>query len=234
MNRKKLQIIFTTHSEYALNPLPPEAIWACVNGKAIQGKLDILSLRSLTGDVNSELVIYVEDIFAKEWVLAMLRCDDDIAVDAIDIYAMGGDGTAVNANKYHNQDPSRVNDSICVLDGDSRQEESRDDCIFRLPGEAPELLIFYEILDRIDMCSGMLAVRCMQKYTDAEKFKEVLLGVRNTNRDHHLLFSQIGERLGFINEEVIRTAFLQTWCEVYNVQVNEFVSSIKEYLPKSR
>ena len=63
--RKNIQVIFTTHSEYALAPLPANAVWAAVDGTAIQGKLDIKSLRSLTGEVNSELIIYVEDEFVR-------------------------------------------------------------------------------------------------------------------------------------------------------------------------
>lgn len=36
-NRKNVQVIFTTHSEYAIAPLPAEAVWAAVDGTAIQG-----------------------------------------------------------------------------------------------------------------------------------------------------------------------------------------------------
>jgi AAA15 family ATPase/GTPase len=65
-DRKNIQVIFTTHSQYAINPLPAKAVWAAIDGSAIQGKLDIRSLRSITGEINSELVIYVEDEFAKK------------------------------------------------------------------------------------------------------------------------------------------------------------------------
>ena len=44
--RKNLQIIFTTHSDYALEPLPGEAIWSCVQGRLQQGKLSIETLQS--------------------------------------------------------------------------------------------------------------------------------------------------------------------------------------------
>lgn len=94
---------------YAIAPLPSIAIWAALNGSAIQGKLDIHSLRSITGEINSKLVIYVEDEFTKKWVEAILRKDDSVALDAIELYAMGGDGTAVNANKYHNIKHKAVN-----------------------------------------------------------------------------------------------------------------------------
>jgi predicted ATPase len=33
--RKKAQIVFTTHSESALDALPPKAIWACIDGNSV-------------------------------------------------------------------------------------------------------------------------------------------------------------------------------------------------------
>lgn len=232
-DRKSIQVIFTTHSEYAIAPLPSNAIWAALNGSAIQGKLDIHSLRSITGEINSELVIYVEDEFAKKWVEAILRTDNSIALDAIEIYAMGGDGTAVKANKYHNMDPSSLVTSICIIDGDSKQTESDIEKVFRLPGEAPELKVFDEIVDKIDESSGLLAVRCMRKFDEANWVKEVILSVSNTNRDHHLIYSQIGEKLGFIDENVIRDAFLATWSEKYIDIAQNIISKIRNYLPKT-
>ena len=44
----------------------------------------------------------------------MLRADESIALDAIEVYAMGGDGTAVTANKYHHSDPSTSVNSISL------------------------------------------------------------------------------------------------------------------------
>ena len=31
--KRRIQSIFTTHSDYALTPLPPEAIWASIDGR---------------------------------------------------------------------------------------------------------------------------------------------------------------------------------------------------------
>lgn len=232
-NRKSIQVIFTTHSEYAIAPLPATAVWASVDGTAIQGKLDIRSLRSLTGEVNSELVIYVEDEFAKKWVDAILRSDSTVAFDAIEVYAMGGDGTAVKANTYHNSDPSSTVKSICIIDGDSQQKDNNDERVFRLPGEAPELYVFDEIIDKLDECSAILAVRCMRKYEDAKTVREIVEDVGNTNRDHHLLFGQIGERVGFVDENIIQDAFLTTWCEKYSDEAKSFLLKIESYLPRA-
>lgn len=231
-DRKNIQVIFTTHSEYAIAPLPAEGVWAAVDGTAIQGKLDIHSLRSLTGEVNSKLVVYTEDEFAKEWVKAILRSDASIASDAIEVYAMGGDGTAVNANKYHNLDPSSKTKSICVLDGDSRQKDNADEYIYRLPGEVPELCVFNQILDQLDRCSGVLSVRFMRRFADQEFVKNIIEEIANTNHDHHLIYNQIGERVGFVNENIIRGAFLSTWCEEYPDEIEKFLKPLRDIIPK--
>lgn len=42
--RKSIQSIFTTHSEDALMPLPSEAIWSSIDGKARQGRVSIEAL----------------------------------------------------------------------------------------------------------------------------------------------------------------------------------------------
>ena len=230
-DRKKVQVVFTTHSEYAIAPLPADAVWAAVDGTAIQGKLDIHSLRSLTGEINSELVIYTEDEFAKKWVEAMLRSDKSVAFEAVEIYAMGGDGTAINANKYHNNDPSSKVKSVCIIDGDSKQKDDDGKKVYRLPGEAPELYVFDQVVDKLDESSGLLAVRFMHEYKEAEEIKNAIIEISTTNRDHHLLFSQIGERVGFVDENIIIDSFLSTWCEKYKSDVEKFLKKIKDDLP---
>lgn len=231
--RKKLQVIFTTHSEYAIKSLPSSAIWASINGKAAQGKLTIESLRTFNGESKAQLIIYVEDDFAKDWLLHVFRHTENIALNSIDIYPMNGENGAVQANKYHNQDPSNKIKSICILDGDSRYEESETDLIFKLPGEAPEIFIFYGIKDFLDKCSSKIAIRCGLVYEDSKKIENIIKDVANTTMDHHNLFSQIGKKLVAINENIIRSAFLATWCEEYQEEMEVIVDKIKIHLPKS-
>ena len=51
--RKNIQIIFTTHSDYAISVLPSEAIWACVEGQLQQGMLSIEALRVISGRIDT-------------------------------------------------------------------------------------------------------------------------------------------------------------------------------------
>lgn len=232
-DRKKIQVIFTTHSEYAIDVLPGNAIWASLNGEAVQGKLTIESLKTFTGETKAQLIIYVEDEFAKSWVLQMLRHAKGIELEGIEIYSMHGDSSAINANKYHNQDPSNNIKSICILDGDSEHLENEEDLIYKLPGEAPETYILNNIIDVLDKCSAKIAMRCNLEYKYSNKVESVIHEVSMTNLDHHTLFSQIGEKLLFINENIVREAFLSTWCEEYSNEVAEFLNKINEKLPKN-
>ncbi|MEU6696568.1 AAA family ATPase [Pseudonocardia sp. NPDC046786] len=86
--RKKIQVIFTTHSEDALRSLPDDAVWAALDGRVQQGKLDIEALRAITGNVDSRLVVFVEDEFAKDWIETCLRYLGDVAMDAIEVHPL--------------------------------------------------------------------------------------------------------------------------------------------------
>lgn len=225
--RKNIQAIFTTHSNDALVPLPAEAIWASINGRVFQGKLDIGSLRAITGQIDARLAIFCEDDFAAAWIRAMLRSRKDIAVDAIEVHPMAGDGTAVSINRSHNQNPARRFPSVCILDGDSRQGECAAERVYRLPGAAPEAYVFDRCIEATAE-HGRLAVRLNQPFADTANVLRLVQEERRTNRDAHLLFTQIAERLGFMPADVVREAFFATWNDAYpnerDALLNQFVT----------
>ncbi|MFZ5101933.1 AAA family ATPase [Enterobacter roggenkampii] len=229
--RKKIQTIFTTHSNDALIPLPSEAIWASVNGELYQGKLDVKSLRAISGQINSRLIIFVEDKFAAMWVRTILSFMPNVAMDAISIHAMKGDGTAVRVHQNHNQDPSVQQPSLCIIDGDSLQDESSSALIYRLPGEGPESTVYNYALDNIDDIAGELAVQLLKPFEYHTQLRGKMTSVRNTNRDYHLLFSQLGRAIGFVSEVRVKEAFLTQWCERNQEYIDALYASIEEYLP---
>lgn len=230
--RKNSQAIFTTHSNDALLPLPAKAIWSATNNKFFQGKLDVKSLRAITGQVNAKLAIFVEDEFAKMWVESCIASDLDIIYDEVQVHKMEGDGIAVLVNKYHNLNPTSSHKSICIIDGDSQQLESEDDKVYRLPGEFPETYIYDELLEKInsetDSVIGELTVALHRKFEDQNLVKSILNEVRITNRDYHLLFSQVGKKLGFISEIVVKSAFLNIWKREFPQEVESINSFIKQ------
>ena len=229
--RRKIQVIFTTHSNDALKPLPDKAIWAAANGHLYQGKLDIGSLRAISGQIDSQLVVFVEDSFARTWVEEILRSLCGVAMDAISVHAMEGDGTAVRVHRDHNIDPSVPQPSICLIDGDSRQQDSATDSIYRLPGESPESYIYDKVVEKLDEVSGELAVALLRPYEEEARVAEIVRSVRNTNRDPHVLYSQVGKRLGLIPEARVREAFISLWARTFPDEVQSITQPFMDKIP---
>lgn len=230
-NRKKAQAIFTTHSNDALKPLPSKAIWVATQDRLFQGKLDIHSLRAITGQIDAKLVIFVEDRFAAQWITAILRQYPNIAIDHVEVHAMEGDGTAVAMNRYHNNNPAIDKPSVCIIDGDSQQQSSENDLVFRLPGESPESFVFEEVLEAWDQVGGKLAVALLQRFENAVDVRRICDEVRLSNIDPHLIFSQIGEKLGLIPADTVSQAFTTQWAHAYPTQSKSVIAGFIDKIP---
>ena len=230
-HRKKSQVIFTTHSDDALTPLPNKAIWAAMSNTAFQGKLDIDSLRIITGQIESQLAIFVEDKFAKTWLEAIIRHAQGISRDQIEVYAMEGDSVAANMNKFHNADPSAPYRSICFIDGDSNVDDSDEDKVYRLHGGVPESYVYNRVLDNFDEIGGQLCISLLQPFEKTDSVKEILLDVKLTTQDPHLLFSKVGRKLGFLPQSTIEAAFASLWAQIYSEEASEITDLIRKNLP---
>jgi predicted ATPase len=229
--RKSCQVIFTTHSNDALDPLPSDAIWAAYNGEVLQGKLDIRALRTITGQIEASLAVFVEDRFSELMVMTALR-HAGVELDAVKVHSMGGFDPAVTVNAQHNRDPTASFKSVCLVDGDRRSDVNLEAKVFALPGDqAPEAHVFQRVLQVLDQEAARLAVS-MQLPTDAQdRVKSVVQELNMTNRDIHLIFSQIGEALDFTAEETVQTAFLAIWAQNYPDEVDELLSGFRDELP---
>ncbi|MFP2895070.1 AAA family ATPase [Myxococcus sp. AB056] len=232
--RKKVQAIFTTHSNDALKPLPSDAIWASLDGKVFQGKLDIHALRTITGQIEAKLAIFTEDTFASDWVMAMLRSQKDIAVDHVEVHSMAGDGTAVKINENHNKNPAISFSSVCFIDGDSQQKTSDEGRVYRLPGECPEEYVYDQVMAVLENKAGILAVALHMDYEDQQWVSDVVRSVRHTNMDPHLLFSQVGRQLRLLAAETVRRAFLSVWASSYPEEVKSLLAPLRDVLPAER
>lgn len=213
--RKSIQTIFTTHSDYALTALPNEAIWASIEGKLRQGKLSVESLRAVSGRVEKKLAIFVEDVFAKNWVDVILRETLGAAYDQVEVHAVHGDGNAVKIHRGHMSNPAVKFKSLCVIDGDSEQAEDSAAGVIRLPGKQPELSVFDGVRSRLDQDLAVLTVSCQRAPEAQERVSGVIEEVARTNRDPHLLFNQIGMKIGFVPEAIVRGAFLALWVRAH-------------------
>ncbi len=211
-NRKKIQVIFTTHSDIAIDPLPREAVWASVDGKLQQGKLSVEATRAISGRVDRKVSVFTEDNFAELWVRIMLnRCIGE-KTRQVGIFGLSGDSIAVNTHKSHQSNPAIETDSVCVLDGDSSFTEDIDSGIFKLPGGQPENYIYSFASERLDTAAGLLAAYCQYDPTRQSDFKQAVIKIQNTTDDPHLYFSKLGIELGFISEDVVKRAFITYWC----------------------
>lgn len=209
--RKALQAVFTTHSDYALSPLPNEAIWACIDGKLKQGKLSVAALRAVSGRVDKKLAIFVEDEFAKHWVDSILRERLGIGYEQLEVHAVAGDGNAVSTHRGHTQNPSIQFKSLCIIDGDSKQPDDEASGIIRLPGTQPELTVFESIHKNLAQYLAVLTVSCQRAPEAQEQVRQAMEEVIHTNRDPHLLFNQLGIKIGFVSESIVRGAFFALW-----------------------
>jgi predicted ATPase len=228
--RKNLQVVFTTHSDYALAPLPSEAIWACLDGKLQQGKLSVEILRAVSGHIDKRLAIFVEDEFAKAWVEAILREALHDYIDEIGIYAVSGDGNAVKVHAGHISNPAVSFRSICFIDGDSKQKDDHDRGVFRLPGLIPESTVFNSVLANLDKNIALLTIACQRSPGKQVLVADEIRKVSRTNRDPHLLFNQVGLRIGLVSETIVRGAFLSIWIQDNMAEIEKIVAPITKAL----
>jgi AAA domain, putative AbiEii toxin, Type IV TA system len=211
--RRKIQVIFTTHSEYALHPLPSEAVWSTLNGRLIQGRLSVESLRALAGRIDKRLAVFTEDLFAQRWLEAVLREGLGERFEEVGVYQVGGDGEAVRIHLAHNENPSIGFESVCFIDGDSKQTDDEASSIFRLPGQSPELCVFDTVKSTLQKNAAILTAACQRPLSCQQLVTNAVEGVASTNRDPHLLFAQVGALIGLVSEDVVRGAFLSVWIQ---------------------
>jgi energy-coupling factor transporter ATP-binding protein EcfA2 len=229
--RKRIQAIFTTHSQDALASLPDIAIWAAIDGRVQQGNLSIAALRAIVGSVNASLVIFTEDDFARAWVEMCLRFYGNVALEAIEVHGLNGSSTALGVQRSRLKDPSMQARSVCYLDGDAQELADAEKFIFKLPGTTPELYIFNKVLVQIDSLAGKLAVALHLPFSQQAEVARVVNEVALTNKDPHLAFSRIGESLGLISEKIVRSAFLSLWAQEYPDEVQGILNPVTELLP---
>jgi AAA domain, putative AbiEii toxin, Type IV TA system len=210
---KKAQIVFTTHSEYALDVLPPKAIWACIDGTAYQGKLTIESLRALTGAVSKNAAIFVEDDFAKDLVEEMLRQYARDIFDQVQVHKAGGYPFVVEVLKHHNSNPTVNTPAVAVIDGDNPPLAEPNDDVIELPEGTPESIVFGFIHDNADAMSALIQQRCQCPSVKQDAIISAIKSVKIDTTDLHLYFAKLGERLGFISEIIVRRGLSSIYVE---------------------
>lgn len=225
--RKKAQIVFTTHSEYALSVLPPKAIWACIDGSAYQGKLTIESLRALTGNVSKDGAIFVEDEFAKDLVEEMLRQYAPDVLDRVTVHKAGGYPYVVEVLKHHNSNPTVTKPAVAVIDGDNPPLAEKNDDVIALPDGSPESIVFEYVKHNAKEMSALIQQRCQCPTISQDKILEVINEVSRDTTDIHLYFAKLGNKLGFVSELVVRRGFSSLYVENNSADMKPRVENVR-------
>jgi hypothetical protein len=226
--RKRLQVIFTTHSEYALKNLPPEAIWACVDGEAYHGRLSIESLRAMTGSAEKDRVVFVEDDFAKDWVEDILRQLVAGGLAATEIHAAGGYPYLIDVTTHHNKDPSTSKRAVAIVDGDTPIAASKE--ILKLPGGVPENEVFGFVSGRVDELSSLIQQRCQCPNLDQDAIVKSVKLAEIDSADPHFLFRSLGERLGFLSEIIVRRGFISIYNEKNGPAIQPIATALAQFV----
>ena len=234
--RKSCQVIFTTHSNDALGPLPEEAVWACANGSLTQGKLDVHALRTLTGEIEAQLAIFTEDRFGALMAGAALRSyasRKDIEIQGIQIHAVGGESNVLTITKNHNNNPAIKFKAIGIVDGDMSAKADAAALVTSFPGiAAPESQVAEAVLEKMDSISSRLAINLGLQPADQGRVAEATRQRMKTCRDPHLLFAQIGEDLDYLGEGTVQSAYVAQWSQNCPDEVDAIFDPVRHALPK--
>jgi hypothetical protein len=239
-NRKKLQILFTTHSNEALLPLPANAVCSIVNWQIYQhGKISVDLLREMRGETDKRLFVYVEDRFAKHWLDTVIYHHVGVNSDTVEVYAISGDfighgGGAGDIPKmvaFHRRIPTPIKDipAIGYIDGKTdgiRPDPSKH--VYQLPGGDaldPEAYIVSSVLAQVDKIDTILGCQSSQK----AEFVAAITQTQLATGDAHNLFLNIAERFNRSQREV-EVDFLRNWIYLYPELVGEIVTVIDQYL----
>jgi hypothetical protein len=225
--RKRVQVIFTTHSDDALTYLPHEAVWACLDREVQQGKLSVRALRAISGKIDKALAIFTEDEFSKFVIESLIREKIPEYVEQLEVHPVAGDGNAVRIHRQRRLDPTTRFRSICVLDGDSTHAGENESGIYKLPGAQPERQVFDDIIASLDTKLGVLTVSLLQPYEKQNEVNRLLTDIQRTNRDSHLLFSQVGEGLGFVPETIVKGAFCSLWVRMRMEDLGPIAAAVR-------
>ncbi|GGX92239.1 ATP-dependent nuclease [Vogesella alkaliphila] len=227
--RKRLQIIFTTHSQDAVNELPAEAVWATINKKTWNGKLNIESLRAITGTVEANRAIYVEDEFVKEWVENALGRYGNGLAETTKVFPAGGYPNLLKVSQFHNDNPLLKIPSVALVDGDIYDPATDTP----LPKHAkfigdgyPESIVFNYIYEnRIELIS-LIKQRCLLSKFSEQRILSAIESIQNSSCDHHIIFSELSKKLDFTSSIYIQSGLIDIFNENNQLFWDEIINFI--------
>lgn len=227
--RKRLQVIFTTHSQDAVDELPAEAIWAAINKRTWNGKLSISSLRAMTGNVSNTRVIYVEDEFVKEWVKNGIGRYGSGMAENTAVYAAGGYPKVVSISQFHNENPMLKILSVALVDGDIYDPNTATALpqhAFFLGEGFPESTIFDFIYDKRVELISLIRQRCFLSQFSESRILDAIQSTENSACNRHIIFTDLSDRLDFVSAVYIQAGMI----DLYNEKNPEFWIGIIKFI----
>lgn len=100
----------------------------------------------------------------------------------------------------------------------------------RVQGNPTQRTVFNGVAENTDSNIAILTVACQLDPGEKDRVRGVIDDVKSTNRDPHLLFNQVGIKLGFIPEVIVRGAFLSLWNRENAAALETIVGAIKRQL----
>jgi len=227
--RKRLQIVFTTHSQDAIDEMPSQAIWASIHSHTWNGKLSIDSLRAVTGNIPNERVVFVEDEFVQEWVTNALGRYGQDFVEVTKVFSAGGYPNVVKVTEFHNDNPTTDNPAVGLVDGDIFDPDEDaplpEYCAY-LGGGVPEATVFeYIYTNRVDL-SAIIRQRCLLSSLSELRIIEEIESAHNAALDPHIVFQRLSEKLNFVSALRIRSGMI----DVFNENNPDFWSETIEFV----
>jgi AAA15 family ATPase/GTPase len=231
---KKLQLVFTTHSPYIFEVLPPNAkllLKKVIDGlQVIKEPSNSMSFIELTGEGQKDLTIYVEDEIAKQLVENLFNVSVSKRICIVDV---GSKENVIRMTSAHHFNPE-LGHAIGIPDGDASDVEIKNWCskymlqageicndeefalrkanyFTKLPSEiAPEKYI----LSKIQSDESFI------RYIDnSDEFQDFILNQIDLSEDHHALFFNIAAFLSKDLDGVKR--------DILRYLSNNFVSEFK-------
>jgi len=210
VKEKKLQLVFTTHSPYIFDILPPKAklLLKKVSNelKVIQAPSNSMAFIELTGDDQKDLTIYVEDEIAKQLVESLFNVSVSKRIQIIDV---GSKENVVRMTSAHYIN-SELGQAIGIPDGDATDSEIKGWCSKFMLRSGETCTDEEFSLRHSDYFTKLPSNNAPEKYIlgliqadehfisdidDSEEFSDFIRNQIDISEDHHALFFKIAQFL---------------------------------------
>lgn len=228
--RKRLQIVFTTHSQEAVDELPAEAIWATINRRLFNGQLSVESLRTITGHVGHNRVVFVEDEFVVEWVDSAIGWHRPQIKPDTAVIKAGGYPNVLTVCRYHNENPTIQSPAVALVDGDlfNNSVEKLPEFAQFIGDGMPESIVFDYIFDNRFELISLVRQRCLLAAFAEQRILTEVESARNAAADPHRIFSVLSERLDFHSALQIQSGMI----DIFNERNLDFWSDVLNFIEK--